>query len=86
MRRDTLIEPFRALHIPGRPLVMPNPWDLGSAKVMVRRQPSTPGALDSQYRLVSTWLSGLQIFNHANALGLIETMIAKGKHVRARLK
>jgi 2-methylisocitrate lyase-like PEP mutase family enzyme len=25
---------FRALHIPGRPLLMPNPWDVGSAKVL----------------------------------------------------
>lgn len=25
---------FRALHIPGDPLVMPNPWDIGSAKVL----------------------------------------------------
>lgn len=25
---------FRALHRPGDPVVMPNPWDLGSAKVM----------------------------------------------------
>ena len=29
-KRDT----FRALHIPGDPLVMPNPWDIGSAKVL----------------------------------------------------
>ena len=35
MRRDELPERFRALHVPGQPVVMPNPWDLGSAKVMV---------------------------------------------------
>lgn len=34
MRRDELTEQFRAMHVPGRPLVMPNPWDLGSAKLM----------------------------------------------------
>ena len=34
MRRKTLTDRFRALHVPGRPLVMPNPWDLGSAKLM----------------------------------------------------
>lgn len=34
MRRDELTERFRALHVPGRPVVMPNPWDIGSAKVM----------------------------------------------------
>ena len=25
---------FRALHIPGRPLLMPNPWDAGTAKLL----------------------------------------------------
>ncbi|MGH3801451.1 MAG: isocitrate lyase/phosphoenolpyruvate mutase family protein, partial [Pseudonocardiaceae bacterium] len=25
---------FRALHVPGRPLLMPNPWDSGSAKLL----------------------------------------------------
>ena len=34
MRRKTLTDRFRALHVPGRPFVMPNPWDLGSAKLM----------------------------------------------------
>ena len=36
MRRNELTERFRALHVPGQPVVMPNPWDLGSAKVMAR--------------------------------------------------
>ncbi|MEP2031126.1 MAG: isocitrate lyase/phosphoenolpyruvate mutase family protein [Paracoccaceae bacterium] len=34
MRRDELTEQFRSLHVPGKPVVMPNPWDIGSAKVM----------------------------------------------------
>ena len=34
MRRTELTELFRTLHVPGKPFVMPNPWDLGSAKVM----------------------------------------------------
>mgnify|MGYP000014657798 CR=1 FL=1 len=34
MRRDDLTDRFRALHVPGRPFVMPNPWDIGSARVM----------------------------------------------------
>ena len=25
---------FRALHVPGKPLVMPNPWDAGSARIL----------------------------------------------------
>lgn len=36
MRPNEMTDRFRALHIPGQPLVMPNPWDLGSAKVMGR--------------------------------------------------
>ena len=34
MDRQALTDQFRALHVPGTPLVMPNPWDIGSAKVM----------------------------------------------------
>jgi 2-methylisocitrate lyase-like PEP mutase family enzyme len=29
-----LAERFRALHVPGRPLLMPNPWDVGVAKFL----------------------------------------------------
>ena len=36
VHRDKLTERFRALHNAGQPLVMPNPWDLGSAKVMAK--------------------------------------------------
>jgi 2-methylisocitrate lyase-like PEP mutase family enzyme len=25
---------FAALHVPGRPLVMPNPWDAGTARLL----------------------------------------------------
>ena len=28
-------EAFRALHVPGRPLLLPNPWDVGSARILV---------------------------------------------------
>lgn len=30
----TLADSFRAFHIPGEPFVMPNPWDVGSAKIL----------------------------------------------------
>jgi 2-methylisocitrate lyase-like PEP mutase family enzyme len=30
----TRVERFRALHVPGNPLVMPNPWDAGSARLL----------------------------------------------------
>jgi 2-methylisocitrate lyase-like PEP mutase family enzyme len=29
------VEEFRALHVPGDPLLLPNPWDVGSAKLLV---------------------------------------------------
>ena len=29
-----LTDRFRALHVPGQPLLMPNPWDAGSAKLL----------------------------------------------------
>lgn len=34
MTRAEKVARFRALHVPGDPLVMPNPWDMGSARVM----------------------------------------------------
>jgi hypothetical protein len=30
----TIVETFRALHRPGDPLLLPNPWDAGSARVL----------------------------------------------------
>ncbi|MDK3075894.1 isocitrate lyase/phosphoenolpyruvate mutase family protein [Sedimentitalea sp. JM2-8] len=57
MRREELTEPFRALHVPGKPVVMPNPWDIGSAKVMARL-----GA-----RALATTSSG-----HGFTLGLVD--------------
>jgi 2-methylisocitrate lyase-like PEP mutase family enzyme len=30
----TFVEEFRALHVPGQPLLMPNPWDVGSARLL----------------------------------------------------
>jgi 2-methylisocitrate lyase-like PEP mutase family enzyme len=32
--RPDLFERFRALHVPGRPLLIPNPWDVGSARLL----------------------------------------------------
>src|SRR3954452_19280105 len=29
-----LADRFRSLHVPGTPLLMPNPWDAGSAKLL----------------------------------------------------
>jgi 2-methylisocitrate lyase-like PEP mutase family enzyme len=30
----TTADDFRALHVPGQPLLMPNPWDVGSARLL----------------------------------------------------
>ena len=34
MSTSTIRQRFLDLHVPGRPLLMPNPWDAGSAKVL----------------------------------------------------
>lgn len=34
MTREEKVATFRALHVPGDPFVIPNPWDLGSARVL----------------------------------------------------
>ncbi len=34
MTRQDRTQRFRALHVAGDPVIMPNPWDIGSAKVM----------------------------------------------------
>ena len=31
---SALADRFRALHVPGQPLLLPNPWDVGSARVL----------------------------------------------------
>ncbi len=36
MSRKEVTERFLALHVRGTPVVMPNPWDIGSAKIMAR--------------------------------------------------
>src|SRR5205823_5250079 len=33
-RMTDAVETFRALHVPGKPLLMPNPFDIGSAKAL----------------------------------------------------
>jgi 2-methylisocitrate lyase-like PEP mutase family enzyme len=46
--RPELVDAFRELHVPGRPLLIPNPWDIGSARVL-----ATLG-----YRALATTSSG----------------------------
>jgi 2-methylisocitrate lyase-like PEP mutase family enzyme len=48
---------FRALHVPGRPLLMPNPWDAGTAKLLTAMG----------FQALATTSSG-----HAATLGLLD--------------
>ena len=57
MSRKEITERFRALHVRGKPIVMPNPWDIGSAKIMAR----------SGAKALATTSSG-----HGFTLGLID--------------
>ncbi|MEM7422467.1 MAG: isocitrate lyase/phosphoenolpyruvate mutase family protein [Pseudomonadota bacterium] len=34
MTREEKVAAFRRLHVPGAPFVLPNPWDIGSARVL----------------------------------------------------
>src|SRR3954468_12774566 len=57
-----LADRFRALHQPGQPLLMPNPWDAGSAKL-----------LESQgFRALATTSSGF-----AATLGRIDGSVTR---------
>jgi 2-methylisocitrate lyase-like PEP mutase family enzyme len=34
--QTSTVERFQALHVPGRPLLLPNPWDAGTARVLAQ--------------------------------------------------
>lgn len=53
---------FRALHVPGRPFVIPNPWDLGSLRILEA----------AGFRAVATTSAG-----HAFSLGRREGRLAR---------
>lgn len=55
---------FAALHVPGRPLLMPNPWDVGSAKVLA----------SMGFAALATTSSG-----HAATLGRPDGAVAPGE-------
>ncbi|AAV94385.1 isocitrate lyase/phosphoenolpyruvate mutase family protein [Ruegeria pomeroyi] len=61
MGRDKLTERFRTLHVPGNPLVMPNPWDIGSAKVMARLGAQALATTSSGYGFTLGLADGGQI-------------------------
>src|SRR5688572_16429468 len=56
------IQQFRALHVPGRPLLLPNPWDAGSARILA--------ALG--FRALATTSSG-----HAATLGRLDGSVSR---------
>lgn len=47
MTRAEKVATFRALHVPGDPLVMPNPWDIGSAKLLAAQGAKALGTTSS---------------------------------------
>ena len=55
---------FRALHVPGRPLLMPNPWDAGTAKLLA----------SLGFQALATTSSG-----HAAALGRLDGSVNRGE-------
>ncbi|MGI9063088.1 MAG: isocitrate lyase/PEP mutase family protein [Pseudonocardiaceae bacterium] len=55
---------FRALHVPGRPLLMPNPWDAGTARLLA----------SVGFQALATTSGG-----HAATLGRLDGAVTKGE-------
>src|SRR2546423_5988692 len=62
-----LVAAFRDLHVPGRPLLMPNPWDAGSARVLA----------SLGYRALATTSSGF-----AATLGRLDGTVTREQALR----
>jgi 2-methylisocitrate lyase-like PEP mutase family enzyme len=62
----TRAEEFRGLHVPGTPLLMPNPWDLGSARLLV----------SLGFRALATTSSGF-----AATLGRLDGQVTRGESI-----
>ena len=58
----TTAETFRALHVPGTPLLMPNPWDAGSARLLA----------SLGFRALATTSGG-----HATTLGRLDGQVSR---------
>jgi 2-methylisocitrate lyase-like PEP mutase family enzyme len=59
-----MVSNFRALHVPGRPLLMPNPWDAGTAKLLA----------SLGFAALATTSSG-----HAATLGRVDGAVRRGE-------
>jgi 2-methylisocitrate lyase-like PEP mutase family enzyme len=58
------VQAFRALHMPGRPLLMPNPWDAGTAKLLA----------SLGFQALATTSGG-----HAATLGRLDGAVERGE-------
>jgi len=65
--RPALIAAFRDLHVPGRPLLIPNPWDIGSARVLA----------SLGFRALATTSSGF-----AASLGRLDGAVSRAEALR----
>lgn len=66
------VEAFRALHVPGRPVLMPNPWDAGSAKLLASLGFQALATTSSGHAATLGWLDGCvdraEALEHAAAI------------------
>ncbi len=65
---------FRALHVPGRPLLMPNPWDVGSARLLATMGFAALATTSSGYAATLGRLDGG--ITRDEALGHAEELVA----------
>lgn len=49
MLRTDKVAAFRALHVPGDPFVLPNPWDIGTAKLLAAQGAQALGTTSSGF-------------------------------------
>ncbi|WP_299076410.1 isocitrate lyase/phosphoenolpyruvate mutase family protein [uncultured Ruegeria sp.] len=61
LRRDELTDRFRELHVLSKPVVMPNPWDIGSAKVMANMGAKVLATTSSGYGFTQGLTDGGQM-------------------------
>ena len=72
MAQAGMVEAFRALHVPGQPLVMPNAWDAGTARVLAhlgfRALATTSSAFAATLGLLDGSVSREEALEHAASM------------------
>ena len=66
---------FRSLHVPGRPVVLPNAWDVASARVVADRSPGPEDTLSRAVAYAAAGADGIFVLGALDA-GTVERLVA----------